>query len=87
MSCSASDGLHAFIVLEFPLAFGSKVLIVEVTSAALSPSNGLHLCVAVEPDRVGREELVHHEKEGRIECEPKAPIDLHFILYLYFLII
>ncbi len=83
MTALVSDcmGLHAFIVLEFPLAFVWDVLVSEEGAAALSPAYWLALGKAPEDDGVVREVLEQKEKERRVNGEPETPPDLHFSLF------
>lgn len=75
------ERLHAVVVLELPLARRGYVLVVEEAAAALRPADGLGLGEAVKEHGVVGEELEAEPEEGRVECEPEAPVDLHFINY------
>ncbi len=63
---SNPDGLHPSVVLEFPLRWVRYVLVIEVASAALCPTDRLHLGMSVEEDGIVGEELPGEVEEGGV---------------------
>ena len=72
------NGLHACVVVEFPLVLGRDVLVVEERAAALGPADGLALREAPGQHGVVREVLEAQVEEGAVEGETESPPDLHY---------